>query len=91
MTKANMSKKTVTHVYCCRTCPDIRFRATFPNRPGGDSDVRCPSCGKWHGLEVIKAILGVYRPEIACSDKCLSAKGHDCQCSCGGAHHGEAA
>jgi len=42
-------------------------------------------CGRRVPLLPIK---GRYNPEINCTAKCLSSKGFQCECSCGGKNHG---
>jgi len=37
----------------------------------------------------IETVNGRYNPAIKCGARCLNAKHGDCECSCGGAHHGE--
>jgi hypothetical protein len=50
----------------------------------------CPICGKKHVAE--RVIMYGNNPKLhKCSDRCLAAKGHDCECQCGGANHGKAA
>jgi hypothetical protein len=36
-------------------------------------------------------VKGTLNPEVECGDKCLSATGPSCSCSCGGACHGASA
>lgn len=38
----------------------------------------------------VNQIRGV-RTDTPCDDRCTSAKGHQCECSCGGKNHGAAA
>lgn len=33
-------------------------------------------------------IIQPYRPQKKCAPKCMTATGHDCECSCMGANHG---
>lgn len=33
-------------------------------------------------------VQGRYVAEIKCDGRCMGAKGHNCECSCGGANHG---
>lgn len=33
-------------------------------------------------------IQGVYDPAVPCNATCVMARGHSCNCSCGGKHHG---
>jgi hypothetical protein len=50
----------------------------------------CPTCGAKHVAE--RVIRYGSQPKLHnCSDRCMSAKGHDCECLCGGANHGKAA
>jgi hypothetical protein len=37
-----------------------------------------------------KEIVGKVNESVACNFKCTGAKGHVCECSCGGANHGAA-
>jgi hypothetical protein len=50
----------------------------------------CPVCGYWH-----MAKRAIERPGSVsnhkCDGRCLSAKGHKCECECGGKNHGRAA
>jgi len=50
------------------------------------ADICCPSCGNpgWNG----KRIEG-FITDHPCDDRCTEAKGHKCQCSCGGKNHGQ--
>jgi hypothetical protein len=48
----------------------------------------CRNCGKMMDFGQLKASL---RPEVKCSAICTNARGHSCDCSCGGANHGSAA
>jgi len=34
-------------------------------------------------------VIQPYREQEICADQCWNAKGHDCQCSCMGANHGQ--
>ena len=45
----------------------------------------CPSCAKNMDFHAIK---GRTVDSIACDARCTNAKGHSCDCSCGGANHG---
>lgn len=53
----------------------------------GKPAVRC-NCGA--GTMVAKLLQGA-TSEHECGDRCMSSKGHVCECSCGGANHGVAA
>jgi len=33
-------------------------------------------------------IIQPYREQEKCASRCMNARGHDCECSCMGAHHG---
>lgn len=55
----------------------------YPGR--GDLDSACPNCGKdmeWNWLSAHTV------PEHKCDARCTSARGHVCNCSCGGKNHG---
>lgn len=50
----------------------------------------CPVCGSRHKAERViefKAWPTMHK----CDARCETAKGHKCECSCGGANHGKAA
>jgi hypothetical protein len=50
---------------------------------GGD----CGTCGGVHKVE--RTIQRKANPSNhKCSDRCRSAKGHQCECECGGKYHG---
>ena len=42
-------------------------------------------CGKWH---FIRRVVGKFVAEKGCDGRCMSATGHNCECSCGGKNHG---
>lgn len=45
----------------------------------------CPE----HGEQIhFRPVRGTLKPEVACNEKCTSARGHICECSCAGANHG---
>lgn len=56
----------------------------------GSSTVRVPSgpsacaCG---GLVYYMAVAGI-KTAKKCDARCMSSKGHNCECSCGGLNHG---
>lgn len=41
-----------------------------------------------HGNVLLRLGVGTIRADIACSAKCVSARGVRCDCACGGANHG---
>lgn len=45
--------------------------------------VRC-SCGKNVWLKIVAGV----KNETPCDGRCTGARGHVCECSCGGANHG---
>lgn len=48
-------------------------------------DNECPQCKRpmqWHRLEA------AHNPEVKCDARCTGARGHQCECSCGGKNHG---
>lgn len=45
---------------------------------------RTCECGHEMGYEIVKG----RKTETPCGAKCLSSKGHVCECSCGGKNHG---
>lgn len=57
-----------------------------PTEYGGDVEMGiCGGCGKIMSYGQLKAVL---RPECPCDTRCTGARGHNCECSCGGANHG---
>lgn len=38
----------------------------------------------WHSVQ------GVYNAAHVCDSRCINARGHNCECACGGANHGNA-
>jgi hypothetical protein len=59
-----------------------------PTVYGGDTEMGICSCGKMMTFGALKAHLN---PDHKCDARCTSARGHNCECSCGGANHGVAA
>jgi hypothetical protein len=60
-----------------------------PTIYGGDVEMGiCEGCKKMMRFGQLKAF---FRPEHKCDARCTSARGHSCECSCGGANHGIAA
>lgn len=56
---------------------------------GGDVEFGiCSGCNRMMTFGVLKAFL---RPDHKCDARCTSARGHNCECSCGGVNHGIAA
>ena len=56
-----------------------------PTVYGGDPLGLCPSCGK---VMAFDALVATTRAEVRCDARCLGARGHTCDCSCGGKNHG---
>lgn len=46
---------------------------------------RCPACGM---SAAVLEVEGIRRDEIPCDRRCTGARGHRCECSCGGLNHG---
>ena len=46
--------------------------------------VPCPECSRAVWCKVVKGV----KTETPCDGRCTSARGHVCECSCGGANHG---
>lgn len=47
--------------------------------------IECRGCG---ALRVAKKVYGVFKADKGCDGRCMSATGHNCECSCGGKNHG---
>lgn len=57
-----------------------------PTTYGGDTEMGiCATCNKMMDFGQLKGYL---RPEHKCDARCTSARGHNCECSCGGENHG---
>lgn len=57
-----------------------------PTIYGGDVEMGlCPSCGKMMQFGKLK---GYVVPDCPCDKRCTGARGHNCECSCGGVNHG---
>jgi hypothetical protein len=72
------------------------FAARFPEIRGRryDSFQRLVGClpGSREPLPVMRVIEFRRNPSLhKCDARCETAKGHKCECSCGGKHHGRAA
>lgn len=48
--------------------------------------INCPACKVAMRMAVVQGL----KTEHVCDDRCTEAKGHKCECSCGGANHGKA-
>lgn len=46
----------------------------------------CPTCQKLMKMAVVQG----FKTDHVCDVRCTGAKGHKCECSCGGANHGKA-
>jgi hypothetical protein len=53
--------------------------------PGGDPLGMCPSCARPMQYGMLTATV---REEVKCDARCTGARGHSCDCSCGGRNHG---
>jgi len=50
------------------------------------NDERCPSHPR--NLMSVRVVIGKLNPDHVCDSRCASAKGHTCECACGGENHG---
>ena len=60
----------------------------FVEYSGDQENGICRNCHRMMDYGQLKASL---RPEVKCSAICTGARGHTCDCSCGGKNHGMAA
>jgi hypothetical protein len=72
-------------------CPACRAHArveagTTVEMWNGKPAVRC-ACGVTMTAKLLKGVV----TDHECDARCMSSKGHVCECSCGGANHGKAA
>lgn len=57
-----------------------------PTVYGGDTEMGlCSCCGK---AMTYGKLEGHYDPTHKCDARCTSARGHNCECQCGGVNHG---
>lgn len=56
-------------------------------RYDGDPLAICPSCSRPMAWGYVK---GISNPAVRCDARCTHARGHNCECSCGGENHGKA-
>ena len=72
-----------------RVQPGAYARAWGGGKPtvyGGDTEMGlCPTCGQAMKYGQIE---GRFIAEHKCDARCSSARGHNCECSCGGENHG---
>ncbi len=47
--------------------------------------VVCSACG---GRVLVSEVKGRFKHDVPCDARCTTARGHNCECSCGGANHG---
>lgn len=57
------------------------FKASEPVWP---SEMQCPE----HNCRISWAMVKGIKTEHVCDARCTSARGHNCECSCGGKNHG---
>ncbi len=62
------------------------FGRMAPRKIYPADDSGCPTCGK---PMTYRKIEGYRNESVPCDARCTGARGHSCECSCGGKHHGE--
>jgi hypothetical protein len=67
-----------------KTQPEPEGPFRFVN---GASALLCAGCQK---PKRAKPVRGKYSSRVQCNAKCLSSRGFNCECSCGGKNHGKA-
>lgn len=75
-------------VFRCKVCKAHRRFDEGTTAPILNGVPLAACCGV---LMTARAIKGVQNDAVACSAICVGAKGHSCECSCGGRNHGAAA
>lgn len=72
-----------------RIDPGIYVQACGGGKPtvyGGDVEVGlCPTCHRAMKYGKLEAHVN---QSVKCDARCTGARGHNCECSCGGANHG---
>jgi len=76
-----MTTATSTATFNFLQCRRCKVSRAFP----ADRNWDCQNCGR---MMIWKKVTGTQRDEVKCGGKCLVATGSDCECSCGGEHHG---
>lgn len=72
-----LATRITVRTYSDRAClPHRSSREVWPNA------VEC--CGRQVARTPVKGV----RNDTPCDDRCTEAKGHKCECSCGGKNHG---
>ena len=51
-----------------------------------EHDYTCPACGR---TRTESNLIKGHVSDHICDPRCTGAKGHDCECACGGANHGK--
>ncbi len=51
----------------------------------GDPLAICDGC---RSLMAYGRVQGIFNPAVRCDARCTNARGHNCECSCGGENHG---
>ncbi len=66
---------------------NVSGRTRYGRFVRASQDIECPSCSapRWNA----KKVNGTVSNHV-CDVRCTDAKGHNCECSCGGANHGKA-
>ena len=62
-----------------------RMQTGAAHRGKTPPSVACKECGEYM---TGKAVRGTKNPSVKCGAKCRNAKGGECECECGGEHHG---
>ena len=58
-----------------------------PTEYDGDVESGICACGKMMSFGKLE---GYVNPDVKCDARCTNARGHNCECSCGGLNHGSA-
>jgi len=69
---------------------NYRHSYVYPNGETRDyisNPLDCPKCLRQFSCYG-KVVKGTLNPDKKCSAKCRGARGHNCECSCGGTNHG---
>lgn len=86
MTMKTLNRTWIARCKRCKTHLRVESGSTvkmWNNKPA----IGCECGAGTMSAALLKSIL----TEHECGSKCMSAKGHVCECSCGGTNHGKAA
>lgn len=83
---SRLSKRVVRTTNTFGLVSRTRRHVTYEGKADGSGchvDLSC--CG---AQVTMKAVIGTRNADVPCDERCTEAKGHKCECACGGRNHG---